>query len=394
MLRTQWFHRSSAPQQAYRADIDGLRAVAALAVVGTHAGWLKGGAYGVDVFFVISGYLISGIIFRALERERFSFIDFYARRVKRIFPALVALLMAVWTLGWLLLPPTQYARLGRDIAAGAGFAENIWFYHTIAERTHTPDYLITHLWTLGIEEQFYLLWPIFLYLTWRTGKMRFILMLTITAASFASYVGWLLYDSIGAALLPWNRLWQLSIGGALAYTQQITVVEAKQSPSKILVQRSGLALSGIHSMGTVGAAFIVIAFFDLLRPATPGLHTVLASVGSFLLIAAGPKSWVNRYALSTRPLVAVGLISYPLYLWHVSLFVSLPIFLGETRISEYQNVPLSMKVAALLGSMLLSYGTYKYLELPIRSSAHSNQVAGVLCAVMALCGAVALVVTR
>lgn len=381
----------------YRPDIDGLRAIAALAVLGAHAGWLPGGGAGVDVFFVISGFLISGIILRDVKRGSFSLLDFYARRVKRIFPALLALLLAVWGMGWLILTPQQYSALGADIAAGAGFAENLWFYATITQRTQTPDFLITHLWTLGIEEQFYLLWPIFLCASERFRRGQGIPIVAVTALSLACYA-WTIPKNGAAWLLPWNRLWELSMGGALAYLQLGKSLELQRAPTTNAVQLSSFLsfprLPAGQALASLGAACLALSLFGLPTTAWPASHALTPAIGSFLLIAAGPQSWFNRYVLSTRALVLIGLFSYPLYLWHVSLFVLLPIFEGKMPMAEYQQVALWMKIAASIASVVLSYLTYKYIELPIRSSAHTKRISITLCVAMALCGSVAFLVSR
>jgi peptidoglycan/LPS O-acetylase OafA/YrhL len=298
----------------YRPDIDGLRAVAALAVVGRHAGLLPGGAAGVDIFFVISGFLISKIIFRALERGSFSFYDFYAGRIKRIFPALIALLVAMWGIGWFMLLPSEFERLGNDIAAGAGFSENLLFvfYVTYAQRTKASDFLLTHLWTLGIEEQFYLLWPIFLCATWRLGSGLFFLIAVTVTMSFASYALMLSRDP-AAWLLPWNRLWELSLGGALAYVQLGGLAERnRMRVSSAVVRLLGLSrLPRGHYLGTIGAAFLIASLVGF-GPSTawPGWRTLMPSIGALLLISAGPQCWLNRYVLGARPMVFIGLLSY------------------------------------------------------------------------------------
>jgi hypothetical protein len=146
----------------YRADIDGLRAVAVLAVVGFHAfpNLVKGGLVGVDIFFVISGFLISTIIFDSLERNSFSFLEFYSRRIRRIFPALLLVLIASFSFGWFTLLADEYKQLGKHIAAGAGFVSNFVFWNESGYFDNTADTKpLLHLWSLGIEEQFYIVWP-------------------------------------------------------------------------------------------------------------------------------------------------------------------------------------------------------------------------------------------
>jgi peptidoglycan/LPS O-acetylase OafA/YrhL len=198
----------------YRPDIDGLRAVAILAVLACHAGPLPGGLIGVDVFFVISGFLISRNILGNLASGRFSILDFYVRRVKRIFPALILVLLTVAAAGGMLLPPDKYQQLGLHLVQGAAFTVN--FYPQ-----QDPDPLtrgLAHLWSLGVEEQFYLLWPLLLLGTALLRRGRFVV---IVSASVLSLVLNVTSDpqAFLSYTLPWLRLWELSLGGALAYIQ-------------------------------------------------------------------------------------------------------------------------------------------------------------------------------
>jgi peptidoglycan/LPS O-acetylase OafA/YrhL len=173
----------------YRSDIDGLRAIAVLSVVGFHAfpNWIKGGFIGVDIFFVISGYLISTIIFGNLESRRFSYAEFYARRIKRIFPALILVLVSSFALGWYVLFAHQYQQLGKHIASSAGFVSNIvlWFESGYFDNDAKTKPLL-HLWSLGIEEQFYIVWPLLLGLVWKRKWSFLTLTLFIASASFAT----------------------------------------------------------------------------------------------------------------------------------------------------------------------------------------------------------------
>lgn len=189
---------------AYRPDVDGLRAVAVLAVVIYHAapGALPGGFVGVDVFFVISGFLISGIILRALAQGRFSLADFYARRVRRIFPALTVVLASVWIFGWLMLLPEEYRQLGKHIAAGAGFALNlVQFAQSGRYFGAIESEPLIHLWSLGVEEQFYLLWPLVLLALWRWRVGLLALILVAAAISFAANVSSVVQQPLAAFYL-------------------------------------------------------------------------------------------------------------------------------------------------------------------------------------------------
>ena len=171
----------------YRADIDGLRAVAVLAVVAFHAfpGWARGGFVGVDIFFVISGYLISGIILRGLRDDRFRFSTFYARRIRRIFPALALVLATCYACGWFVLFANEYAQLGKHVAAGVGFAANFVLWNEAGYFDDAADTKpLQHLWSLGVEEQFYLVWPLLLVLMWRFRKHPFGVIVGVLVGSF------------------------------------------------------------------------------------------------------------------------------------------------------------------------------------------------------------------
>ena len=172
----------------YRPDIDGLRAIAVLSVVGFHAfpDYVKGGFIGVDIFFVISGFPISTIIFGSLEKSRFSFLAFYNRRIKRIFPALILVLYASYVLGWFELPAVDYQQLGKHIAGGAGFFSNfvLWQESGYFDNAAATQPLL-HLWSLGIEEQFYIVWPLILWCSW---KLRLNLLAITVAVGLISFV--------------------------------------------------------------------------------------------------------------------------------------------------------------------------------------------------------------
>ena len=370
--------RSSAAYVSYRPDVDGLRALAILGVVGFHATptLLPGGFAGVDVFFVISGFLISGIVLRALSQERFSFAEFYARRVKRIFPALIVTLIAVWSLGWLILLPDEFQLLGKHIAAGAGFSLNLilyqdfnWYFMPLT----TPP--LNHLWSLGVEEQFYLLWPLFLAGIWKWGRRPWVFIAGVAGVSFVLNVAAIASDPMASFYLPSSRLWELAIGGALAYSQVDRCAEPRQ------------AGPGQHVLGLVGAVLLVASFAHLdAGMEFPGWWALAPSIGALLLIGAGPQSWVNRCVLARPALVFVGLISYPLYLWHWPL-------LELTSLVDWPAfVTPAMTTASAVGAaVILAFLTYRYIERPVRFSANKVRPAIVLCAVMLLCGSIGYV---
>jgi peptidoglycan/LPS O-acetylase OafA/YrhL len=330
-------------QHTYRPDVDGLRAVAVLAVLAYHAFPLSapGGFAGVDVFFVISGFLITGIILDALKDGSFSFADFYWRRVRRIFPALILVLAASLALGWLLLLPDEFMQLGKHVAAGAGFVSNIVFWREAGYFDGAAELKpLLHLWSLGVEEQYYLAWPLLLFL-FRGSPQRMLAMIgALAAASFAANL-WLTAERPTAAFyLPVTRFWELLAGGLLAFF----AVQEKYSDLKATC---GLAL-------LAGAFLLLHGQRDF-----PGWWALLPVLGTALLVWAGPGAWINRHLLANRAMVYVGLISYPLYLWHWPL-------LSYARIVQGGEPPAALRWGLLAASLLLAALTYELVEKKIR----------------------------
>ena len=336
--------------EAYRRDIDGLRAFAVLAVVAFHAfPWLMpGGFVGVDVFFVISGYLISGLISARIAEGRFTFADFYARRIKRIFPALIVVLAACFAFGWFTLLPAELEALGKHIAAGMGFVSNfaLWREAGYFDASAATKPLL-HLWSLGIEEQFYLVWPLalFAFAKWRRSALP--LIVAVGVVSFAINIATVGHWPVAAFYSPASRFWELQVGCFLA--------ALTHSPMHRTISRTtadGLAIAGAALLA--GSVFLLND-----RLGYPGAWALLPTVGTFLLIAAGPHSWFNRNVLAQPLAVAIGLISYPLYLWHWPL-------LSFASISARGIPPFGVRVAAVLASVALAAATYVLIEKPIR----------------------------
>jgi peptidoglycan/LPS O-acetylase OafA/YrhL len=362
---------SPPPSERYRPDIDGLRAVAVVLVVNFHGfpDAMPGGFIGVDIFFVISGFLITGIIARELSETRFSLIGFYVRRIRRIFPALIVVLAAVLVLGWLWMLPRTYAELASDVFASAAFAANIALmlqsgYFDI-ESAKKP---LLHLWSLGIEEQFYLAWPLILMLATRWRVRLLTVAGVIALASFVFNVVLIGHDPIATFYLPFTRAWELLAGAVLALTW--TRIDQSETAS--------------NWRAAVGAALIVLAVAVLnVHRAFPGWWALLPIAGSTLLLSA-PASRVNRTLLSWPPMVWIGLISYPLYLWHWPLLVF-------PAIVKFEPLTLLDRELALLASAALAWGTYRFVELPLRFGGRRELKAvglGAAMAVVALAGAV------
>jgi peptidoglycan/LPS O-acetylase OafA/YrhL len=333
----------------YRADVDGLRAVAVVAVIAYHAfpGALRAGFSGVDVFFVISGYLISSLIWRGLADGTFSPLTFYARRVLRLFPALLVVLAACLVAGWWLLAPSGYEDLGRDTAAAAVYLSNFVFWRESGYFAPAASARpLTHLWSLAVEEQFYVLYPWLLIATFRRKRATVMLLLGILAASFAVSVVILRVDPAQAFYLLPSRFWELLAGGLLAYAQ----FNATWQPSQRLANLAslcGLALLPLAFAGPQGGSDF------------PGWWALAPVAAGALLVAGGPHAALNRLVLARRPLVFVGRISYPLYLWHFPL-------LSFAR-ARYGTLSTGATLAVVALSFVLAFLTYRLLELPLRS---------------------------
>ena len=337
---------SSLPSNRYRSDVDGLRAIAVMLVVNFHGFPLAmpGGFIGVDIFFVISGFLITGIIARELDAQHFSLVGFYNRRIRRIFPALIVVLCAVLVLGWLWMLPAPYAALSRDVAASAAFSANIALllqsgYFDI-ESARKP---LLHLWSLGIEEQFYLFWPLILMLAARLRWSLLAVAAAIALASFVLNVALIGSDPVATFYLPFTRAWELLAGAVLACAWD------RFDQSEAASNRR--AVAGVVTIAVAAAVLNVHRAF-------PGWWALLPVAGGALLLST-PASWINRVCLGWPPLVWIGLISYPLYLWHWPLLVMFAII-------KFEPLTLVDTELILLLSVLLAWGTYWFIEKPFR----------------------------
>lgn len=344
----------------YRPDIDGLRAVAVLSVVAFHAFpvWLKGGFIGVDIFFVISGFLISTIIFESLDKGTFSFAEFYARRIRRIFPALLLVLLASHAFGWYALLADEYKQLGKHVAAGAGFVANVVLWKEAGYFDNAAETKpLLHLWSLGIEEQFYIVWPLLLWFAWKRNLNLMMLTLGLALASFYWNIRSVREDSVAAFFLPLSRFWELLCGAALAWW--------------VLHRRKGLCQDAGHwrdhalanLLSFLGCGLLALGFWQIRSDvAFPGMWAAVPVLGALLVLMAGPRAWINRKVLSSRPAVWFGLISYPLYLWHWPL-------LSFARVIEGDTPGRGIRMAAVALAIVLAWVTYRYVERPIRFGA-------------------------
>ncbi len=338
------------PYIAYRPDIDGLRGAAVLFVLAFHAfpSWFEGGFIGVDVFFVISGFLISSIIFKGNARGDFSFLEFYKRRARRLFPALSLVLAVTGVLGWIYLLPEEYEHLGKHIAAGAGFVQNFMLRKEFGYfDTSSALKPLLHLWSLAIEEQFYLVYPVAIWALWR-GRMNVLAaIVSLACISFALNIARVAGHPTEAFYMLHTRFWELLAGCVLAFVHQF------KPSAPALSHRQRNALSAL------GALFIVTSLAMLNKDrAFPGWWALLPVLGASSFILAGPSAWINRVILAAPAMNFTGRISYPLYLWHWPL-------LSFARILD-PAVTAWARAGLLVLSALLAWITYQFVEKPIR----------------------------
>ncbi|MDC1251200.1 acyltransferase [Gammaproteobacteria bacterium] len=333
----------------YRPEIDGLRAIAVLPVIFFHAGieLFSGGFVGVDVFFVISGYLITKIILTDLEQDKFRIVTFYERRARRILPALFFIIFSCLPFAYFILDPSALVDFGESLVAVPTFLSNVLFW---SERGYfggaTELKPLIHTWSLAVEEQFYLVFPIILMVFWfhlRKWTGPFILFLIVCSLYLSWFLTELHFET--AFYLPLARAWELMVGSAAAYYG-------------IRLANLGNQYSSILSITGLSLIFYAVLNFDGTTN-FPGYAATMPVFGTFLLIIAGPsRNLVNR-VLSSRWLVNIGLVSYSLYLWHQPVFV----FFRHLSLSEYIiifGIPLSI---------LLSLFTYRFIETPFRDKA-------------------------
>jgi peptidoglycan/LPS O-acetylase OafA/YrhL len=371
---------------AYRRDIDGLRALAVLSVVLYHAfpNWLRGGFAGVDIFFVISGFLIGSILIAGIEQGTFSFADFYARRIRRIFPALILVMGSCLVFGWFALFPDEYKMLGKHVVGGAGFLSNFFLWKEVGYfDTAAETKPLLHLWSLGIEEQFYIFWPVLMILAWRMRVSLLKLAVGVLLLSLLINVAGVHKFASATFYSPASRVWEMLIGSVLAWVslKGVTLfagVRRGVGAETVIDLDSPRARNVVSALGIA----MLVATVTLLRADKhfPGWWALLPTVGAMLVIAAGPQAWANRVLLSNRIMVWVGLISYPLYLWHWPL-------LSFARIIESGTPSRGIRAAAVVAAIALAWLTYRLLERPLRGTRHGRAKVIVLSvAMLALAG--------
>lgn len=345
-------------QQKYRPDIDGLRAIAVISVVAFHAfpAWITGGFIGVDIFFVISGYLISTIIYEGLESSGFNFVEFYARRIRRIFPSLLVVLTACFAFGWFVLLADEYEQLGKHIASGASFISNVILWSESSYFDNAADTKpLLHLWSLGIEEQFYLIWPLLVWAAWKAHIKILSITLVVAIFSFILNIYGINSNPVSTFYLPQNRFWELLSGSILAWF----VFYRKSVINSALIKYQNF-------VSPLGFILIFVSLLSITKESSfPGWLALMPALGAVLIILSGSQSWLNRTVLANPLLVWIGLISFPLYLWHWPL-------LSFARIISSEVPTISVRVFALIVSVILAWLTYKLIEIPFRFGSHKR----------------------
>jgi len=334
---------------AYRRDIDGLRAIAVIAVVLFHFGipGFTGGFVGVDVFFVISGYLITSIIWNQRQAGRFSFVDFWARRARRILPALFVMILAVLAVGWFLLAPKDYEELGRSVRYQVMFVSNILFMRQDGYFDVASDLKpLLHTWSLAVEEQFYIVFPLLLTLLSSRFKHWRLALFSLLLLSFGLSVWAVAHHPEKAFFLLPMRAWELLAGAMLAVAPR---------------SQWRLTSAGAQGVSLAGFGLILLAVFCYDRSTPfPGAAALLPTLGVVALIWANGhrQTWVGAL-LASRVMVGLGLISYSWYLWHWPVFV----FASYASVDE----PSVIDVAGLiLLSLVLGYLSWRFVETPFR----------------------------
>lgn len=353
---------------AYRGDIDGLRAIAVCSVVIYHffPNHLPGGFVGVDIFFVISGFLISQIALSLSEKGQWSYSRFYTRRINRIFPALVLVLLVNMALGWYALVPNEFQSLGKHIAGSAGFIVNflLWGEAGYFDAAASTKPLL-HMWSLAIEEQFYIVWPIVMTTIMGLARRRaFILLACLILISLAFSATLTYRDPDAAYYSPLSRFFELAIGGFLAFLYQ------NRRDYKIRIY--GEILSAIGLLVILASMFLVND-----KSPFPGFTALLPVLGTAAVIWAGPNTFTNRWGLSLKPMIWMGLISYPLYLWHWPLLVWGKLI----RMSDHLSAKDRLALIAL--AVALAWLTFLFVERPVRKR-NNRRTAIALASVMAV----------
>lgn len=345
----------------YRPDIDGLRAIAVLGVIAFHAfpDWVSGGFIGVDIFFVISGYFISTIILTNLDCNTFSITQFYIHRIKRIFPSLLLVLITCFFAEYFLLLIEEQKSLGKHIVGGVGFLSNFILlnesgYSDIAAETKP----LIHLWSLAIEEQSYIIWPLILLLFHKKRFNILSVIVVLLLVSFLINAKLITSSAVATFYFSHTRFWEILFGAFLAwvllYWEKKSFIDFRNKSNQLLgtivygknMQPDCNLLPNFLSL--IGLFLLAFAYFEMHKELNfPGYWALIPVIGASLIIISEPNCWIKSKLLSNKYVVFLGIISYPLYLWHWPL-------LSFARIIESENPVISIRIAALLIAIILA----------------------------------------
>jgi peptidoglycan/LPS O-acetylase OafA/YrhL len=363
----------------YRSDIDGLRGIAVLSVVFFHVfpNQLPSGFIGVDIFFVISGYLISSIIFKNLSEGTFNFAVFYRRRIARLFPALILVLTFSILVGWLILLSDEYKELGKHIFAATLFSSNwlLWFetgyFDTVSDKK-----ILLHLWSLGVEEQFYIVWPLLVWVFWKLRSDFGFLLVGLILLSFIAGLYEITTNKPGAFYYSHLRFWELLVGCLIAYIELLKLNSQENNLLRVYqtIERT------VFKYGALSGTLLIIVGWTIIdnNQIFPGYLALLPTLGAALIIL-NPQSIINRKFLSCSLLVKIGLISFPLYLWHWPLLSLARIYEGTTPTKD-------IRIGLVLIAVILSWLTYRLIETPLRFGRSSLALSSFLCFCLILLG--------
>ena len=343
---------------SYRPEIDGLRAVAVLSAIFYHAQIsilgiepFKGGYIGVDIFFVISGYLITSLMLKELEANKnFSFLGFYERRCRRILPVLFFIILVFLPFSWFYLIPPAFEDFSRSILYAVGFGSNFFFHYSGLEYAGVAGMYkpFLHTWSLSVEEQYYIIFPIFLYFTFKYfNKYLFQILALVLVISFL-FAEWGSKNYISATFyFIHSRMWELLAGSMLAYLE---IKRGSRSENRLLNEL-------LPILGILFIVFYIVSYDD--QNVAPSLRTLIPIVGTCLFIWFSKKETLLGKVMSLKLLVGIGLISYSLYLWHYPIFSFL-------RITDSIQGNILMKILTFIILILLSIITYFLIESPFR----------------------------
>ena len=353
----------------YRKEIDGLRALAVIPVVLFHAGFdvISGGYVGVDIFFVISGYLISSIILEDKVAGAFCLVKFYERRVRRIFPALFVVVAVCIPIGWLLLLPGDVHDFSRSVVALVIFSTNIFFWFDTDYFTTAAELKpLLHTWSLAVEEQFYVLFPLLIITSWSLGRRWVLVILSFIGLVSLVVADWGAYNKPVATyfLLP-TRAWELVLGslGAFFHFRRRNAV------------CNPLEAQLISSIGFIAMVYAIFVF-DKYTP-FPSFYALVPTIGALMVILYASDQTLVGGILGSKLFVSIGLISYSLYLWHQPLLA----YSKYTSIEEPSHILTCGLLALTLG---IAYLSWRYVETPFRNSAVFGR--GIVFSYSAICG--------